>query len=233
MIELIETAGGEAVVFPLLEICEPTDSEQIEQRVGALPTYNLAIFISPTAVERGLKRVFARGDWPKKLRIAAVGQGTARKLHASGFQNITVPADKADSEALLALPEMSQVSDKRIIIFRGEGGRELLAETLRQRGAEVDYAECYRRAKPDLTTVPLLATSLPHLHAITVTSTESLTNLFELVTPENARLLMNIPMFVSHQRIADAARHGGISQVMLGEGGDAALAEAMVKFFQS
>ena len=89
-----------------------------------------------------------RRSWPARLRAFAPGPGTAAALAAAGIHDVTIPATTFDSEGLLALPALSQVAGKRIAIFRGEGGRDLLGDTLRARGALVDYVDCYRRAAP-------------------------------------------------------------------------------------
>ena len=234
MIDLIRVSGGEAVVFPAIEILDPVDLTDLNQQIDRLHTFDWAIFISPTAVQRGMKLVLARRQWPARPAIAAVGLGSARALEACGFQHVLAPSGQSDSEALLALPELNQVSGKRIVIFRGEGGRELLAETLRQRGAEVVYAECYRRAKPAASFAAVIDAHLrTPLSAITITSTEALNNLLDVAGPENQPVLAGIPFFVSHQRIAESARQRGIQTVITAEGGDAGLMEGMVKFFSS
>lgn len=234
LIDLIRTSGGEAVVFPAIEILDPVDSAGLNQQIDRLHTFDWAIFISPTAVQRGMKQVLARRQWPARLAVAAVGPGSARALEALGFQHVIAPASHSDSEALLALPELNQVSGKCIVIFRGEGGRELLAEKLRQRGAEVVYAECYRRAKPAASFAPIIDAHLrTPLSAITITSIEALNNLLEIAGADIQPVLTGIPFFVPHPRIAEHARQRGIRTVIPSTAGDAGLVEAMVKFFSS
>jgi uroporphyrinogen-III synthase len=234
LIELIRTAGGQGVPFPTIEIKEPTNRVRLDELIQQLDTFDLAIFISPTAVSRGLASVLACREWPPGLKLAAVGQGSARALAARGFQGTLAPAGRADSEALLGLPEMTQVSGRRIIIFRGEGGREMLAETLRQRGATVEYAECYRRAKPDVPFSSLLAaTQETPPDCVIITSSESLNNLFEMADATGRAQLMKIPFFVPHERIAKAASQCGIQTAITTTGGDAGIVEGMIRFFQS
>lgn len=221
-------------MFPAIEILDPPDQTSLNKQIGQLHAFDLAIFISPNAVKRGIKQIRTRREWPARLPIAAIGPGSARALEAFGFQRIIAPTGPSDSEALLALPELNQVSGKRVVIFRGEGGREMLAETLRQRGAEVAYAECYRRAKPQASLAPILdAHQQTPLSAITITSTEVLDNLFDIAGEANQPVLASIPFFVPHQRIAESARQRGIQTVITTAGGDAGLAEGMVKFFSS
>lgn len=231
---MIQQAGGEAILLPLMEIRDPSNPEDLEKQIARLPTYDMAIFISPTSAERGLKHVLAHGTWPENLIVAAIGQGTARKLAAYGLESILAPAGRADSEALLALTEMHHVSGKRIVIFRGEGGREVLANSLRQRGAEVEYAECYRRAKPESLHSPVLGShQLDSLDGIIITSSEGLNNLVELAAGKWLMSIKTTPMFVPHERIAHAARQKGMTKVVITESGDAGMLQGMVKFFQS
>lgn len=90
----------------------------------------------------------ARRQLPASLRIAAIGKGSAKVLAQYGVQNVITPKQKFDSEALLELPELQAITGKRIVIFRGDGGRELLDDELARRGARYEYAECYRHQKP-------------------------------------------------------------------------------------
>src|SRR3989344_3038926 len=141
---LIEGEGGEVIRFPVIEIAEPKDPQALLAVIDRLDQFGLAIFISPNAVNRAMNLILARrGAWPRNVRIACVGRGSARELNLVGAGNVIAPAGRFDSEALLALPELQQVTGNRIVIFRGEGGRELLGDTLKARGADIEYAECY------------------------------------------------------------------------------------------
>ena len=97
--------------------------------------------------------------FPPSLTAVAVGQGTRNALGHFGIDNVIVPSARFDSEALLELRELREVTGKRFVIFRGDSGRELLGETLLKRGATVTYVECYRRVKPEADTAPLLRAS--------------------------------------------------------------------------
>jgi len=118
------------------------------------------------------------GALPPKLKIATVGQGSAKALRESGVANVIAPAERFDSEGLLALPELQDVAGWRVMIFRGDGGRELLGDTLRARGATVEYAACYQRSKPQHD-ASVLPDSAPD--AITVTSSEALGYLWQML----------------------------------------------------
>src|SRR6185295_3375161 len=87
-------------------------------------------------------------NWPERLAVLAPGPGTAEALAATGIAGARVPATTFDSDGLLRLPELADVRGKLVLILRGDGGREQLAEALRSRGARVDTIACYRRARP-------------------------------------------------------------------------------------
>ena len=133
--EAIAAAGGVPLLFPLLEILPPRDPGALVASAADLPGCALAIFISPNAVDHALPAILASGPWPAGVIPAAVGPGTVKALAAQGVTGCIAPRERFDSEALLALPQLasSQISGRRIVIFRGDGGRELLADTLRAR----------------------------------------------------------------------------------------------------
>lgn len=229
---LVKDAGGRAIVFPALEIVDPVDSRALRALIDQLERFDLAVFISPTAVSRGIEFVRARRELPDRMRIAAIGKGSARELEARGIADVVVPADGADSEAFLAIPDFQDMHGRSVIVFRGAGGRELLADTLRRRGATVEYAECYRRAKPAGDAQMLLrAWGRGDINAITVTSREALDNLFEMVGTLGRHWLRKTPMFVPHERIAQAARGLGIAAVTVTPAGDESLIEALIRYF--
>jgi uroporphyrinogen-III synthase len=210
--QLVQNAGGAAILFPLLAIDEPRHPQPAIEIARALDRYDLAIFISANAVEHGLRYVDAHGHWPQSLRIAAVGAATARALQEHHRPAAIVPADGYNSEALLAHPELQNMHGKRVVIFRGEGGRELLGDTLKQRGAQVDYAEVYRRTKPPVDSQVLLdAWQRSGIDAIVVTSNESLQNLFDLVGPVGQAYLQRTQLVVMSERAAELARQLGVT----------------------
>lgn len=221
----VEQAGGKAILFPLLEISPVNDPQSLHAQVQRLNEFNLAIFISPNAVLYGMEAIRAAGALPASLKIATVGQGSAMALKKLGVQKIIAPHDRFDSEALLALPELQQVAGWRVMIFRGDGGRELLGDTLCMHGAIVEYAECYRRGKPQSDAAELLAA---HPHAITVTSSEALGHLREMIGKSGADELISVPLFAPHARIAGAARQMGWRTVVQTAGGDDGLLEGLV-----
>lgn len=217
LMQRIEQAGGAALLFPLLDISPSPNQAELGSQVARLAGCNLAVFISPNAVSYGMAAIRAAGDIPSGLRFAAVGQGSARALRAQGVDTVIAPRERFDSEALLALPELQQVGGWRVMVFRGNGGRELLGDTLRQRGAEVEYAECYVRSKPKLDVEELLDAGPD---ALTLTSSEALEYLWEMADDASRVKLAALPLFAPHQRIAEAARSLGWRKAIATAGGD-------------
>ena len=229
--DAVRAAGGEPIIFPVLAIADPEDTAPLLARLRDLPAYNLAIFISPNATHRAMTLIQAQGGWPADLSAATVGPASAKALRDYGVTRVLVPAGPFDSEHLLALPELQNMQGKRVIIFRGQGGRELLAETLRGRGAQVDYAECYRRVLPHIDAQPLRdAGARGTIDAIVATSSEGLRNLHAMLGPESRSWLLPIPLFLPHARIADQARGLGHSRIVATGPGDDGLLSALGAF---
>lgn len=227
---LIEAAGGEAIRFPTLEIAAPRDTAALERRLAALDDFDLAIFISPNAVTHALPLLRARGGWPARVAVAAIGRGTAQALTQAGIQNVIAPADGADTEALLAVPPLRRVAGKRIVIFRGEGGRALLGDTLAARGARVEFAECYRRVRPTADAAPLGARlRAGGIDIVTATSVESLHNLHDMLDAAARERLRHTPIVVVGHRQAEAARALGVLSApqMAHTASDAAILDAI------
>ncbi len=240
----IEQAGGIPLLFPLLDIAAVQDTRVLSEQISRLGQFDLAIFISPNAVHYGMAAIRAAGvtlpaslslnvgrasarhvGLKPDLQIATVGQGSAKALRESGVTNVIVPTERFDSEGLLALPELQDVTGWRVMIFRGDGGRELLGDTLRARGATVEYAACYQRSKPQHDAGVLLA-SAPD--AITVTSSEALGYLCQMLDDSAQAILCDTPLFVPHQRIADLAHRQGWRKVHLTGSGDEGLISALM-----
>lgn len=210
--EAIGAAGGKAVPFPALEIADPPDLAALDALLDELDRFDIAIFISANAVEKAMPRILARGEFPSHIQIAAVGEKTAQALSAYNLPVMLRPRENYDSEGLLALSELHAVRGKRIVIFRGVGGRELLAEVLQARGAEVAYAECYQRARPALD-----GSDLPQqgIDIAVVTSNEGLENLFAMVGAAARPWLCATPMVVMSERMRDCARARGVTAPVL------------------
>lgn len=233
---LIAEQGGRPLRLPLIDIAAAADPAPLLAAVDTLANAALAVFISANAVAYSLPTLLAERAWPVGVVAAAVGAGTAAALRRAGIAEVAVPKERFDSEALLELPALQaeRLAGRQVLIFRGDGGRELIAETLRQRGATVDYVTCYRRLLPADGLAPLLAAwAAGEVDALTVSSSEGLRNLHQMLA-EQAGLdsaarqnaehrLRALPTFVPHPRIAEEAERLGHSTVILTGPADAGL----------
>jgi len=208
---LIAAAGAGVIHFPVLEIVPLSPDNAGADIIEQLDTADIAIFISANAVEQADIRVRQQlGQWPAQLQLAVVGRSSAQALARAGLRVDICPEHGFNSEALLALPAMQQVRDKRIVIFRGQGGREKLAAELRQRGARVDYVEVYRRQRPKGDLSPLRQDGqLGRISAIIIASNESLQNLYDLAGTADRDWLLNTPLAVISRRCAELAQQLG------------------------
>lgn len=221
----IAQAGGVPLLFPLLDIAEVQDTRELHEQISRLSQFDLAIFISPNAVQYGLAAIRKAGVIPASLRIATVGQGSAKALRDAGIADVIAPTERFDSEGLLALPELQSISGWKVIIFRGDGGRELLGDTLKERGATVEYAACYQRSKPQQEGGMLVAA---RPDAISVTSSEALRYLWQMLDDQAKDALRGTPIFLPHARIAELAHEQGWLKVHLTASGDDGLLSALI-----
>jgi uroporphyrinogen-III synthase len=232
LVDLIRARGGEPIVFPVLEIRDVEDLRPLNALVDRLDGFDLAVFISPNAVNKAMNLVTARRQWPAKLAAATIGRSSERELARYGVGDIIAPQGRFDSEALLELLPAGRVAGRRVVIFRGDGGRELLGDTLAARGATVEYAECYRRGRPDADVGPLLkAWARGDIDAVTVSSSEGLANLYDMVGKLGQQWLKRTPVFAPHARIAAKARGLGLERIIETGPADEGLVAGLEGFF--
>lgn len=232
--DLIRTANGEAILFPTVLI-RPSARAAEAQAYLAKP-WDILIFISRNAVNFALE-LFPGGQLPPPPpagpMVAAVGAATATALRDAGRPPNLIPGQRFDSEGLLELPELVHVSGQRILIVRGEGGRPMLGDTLRQRGAEVVYAEVYRRGLPESDARDQLPLWHDKLRMLTATSDEVLHNLCRLVPESELPWLRALPLAVYSGRTAASAMELGFRTVAVAsESSDPALLDALCRLTQ-
>lgn len=216
--ELIEKNGGKAIRYPVIEIVPIDDLSSVHSIIEQLDSYDMAIFISANAVHHALRVVGGKRDFPENVKLVAIGNATRKALEEAGLTVSIVPTHQFDSEALLALPQMMQVKGKRILIFRGKGGRELLKDTLQSRGAHIDYAELYRRTLPAFKVEELgQYWEQNAIDIVTVTSNQALDNLFEIIGKTSKDDLLKTPLVVISQRMLQHAREKGFQKIMVAE----------------
>lgn len=219
--------GGSTIPFPLLAIAELDDYQAFEQQLSRINTTDWAIFISSNAVDYTMPRLIKKfGKIPEHLKFAAIGHQTAKALAQYGAHEVLVPHTRFDSETLLALPELQDVSTKTIAIFRGVGGRELMAETLKARGANVYFAESYRRVNPQQNAELLAAQWRQNkLDAVIVTSSEAMRYLLQM--SQHAEWLTHVTLCVNHERIAEQPRQLGLKVLVANAPGDEAMLQCL------
>lgn len=228
--QILSALGATPIIVPAIIILPPDDTMALERVHASLSSYDIAIFVSANAVEYGVPDP---RRWPPHLRAFAPGPGTAAALAAVGLNDPMIPASSFDSEGLLALPELNAVSGKRVLILRGEGGRKLLGDTLRSRGAVVEYVDCYRRAVPQTGAEglsELLAAG--RADALTLTSSEGLDNLCAMLGADALHALQALPTFAPHPRIVEHARTRGFCAIATG-GSDAGLVAGLLEWFSA
>jgi uroporphyrinogen-III synthase len=172
------------------------------------------------------------GGWPAGLALAAVGPGTAREIvRQLGREPQICPAKGGGSEALLAEPALQDIRGRHILLVRGTGGREILAQTLAERGAEVEHAIVYRRQPPENAAPLNAALRAGEIDLIVITSSEALDNLVRLTEPALRETLLGLPLLVTHPRQAERARALGFrhDSILAPEGSDAAIIDAITR----
>lgn len=224
--------GAIPVLFPVLAIEGIADERPLVELARRLDDYDFAVFVSPNAVAWALDVILSHRKWPPALRAVTLGRSSQQELEARGIRDALVPATRFDSEALIELPELQQVRGRRVVIFRGDGGRELLGDTLLERGASVEYATCYKRGRPAADPAPLLRLwEQGQLDAVTLTSSEGVRNLWEMVGRLGQAWLKKTPVFVPHQRIAEQAEVLGLREIVATGPGDDGLMAGLLEYF--
>ena len=210
-------AGIHSASLPLLAI-EPL-AVTAEQRaiMGELDEYRAVVVVSKPAARLGLELLDRYGPQRSTGSLwFSVGAATGTILKDHGL-DVSWPDHGDDSEALLALPRLAEALDvaaPKVLILRGEGGREHIAETLRRRGTQVDMLELYRRRLPDYPPGALIDTlRSERLNAVVVSSGQGLTSLHELAGPDWP-LLRELPLFVPSPRVAEMAAALGAQTIV-------------------
>jgi uroporphyrinogen-III synthase len=239
----VAALGRTPVVLPLLEISPLPDESQLIDTLSMLDRYALVAFVSPNAVDHAFAHL---PRWPDGVDIAVVGEGSRQALARHGVTDACVrihaPIDPAhsDSEGLLQALDRASLAGRRVLVVRGETGRELLPDALRAAGAQVDTVAAYRRALPRLTPelAGLLRALLAGQNDWIMTSSEALRGLVGLVRElgsagthdADMEKLQQQRLIVPHARIADTARALGFTELTLTGSGDDRLLAALQSY---
>lgn len=232
----VEALGRNAVVFPLLDIQPLPDQTQLRAELHDLRSYAMVAFVSPNAIDFAFSVLPA---WPEQVVIAVVGEGSRQALAAHGVTDanavIISPKDKnrTDSQTLLEVLDIDALRSKRVLIVRGETGRELLADALRAHGVEVTQLAAYRRSAPVLDDAgrSQLLRLLDAQGDWVITSSEALNILVrmvgEIANQTGVAKMQRQHLIVPHVRIAETARMLGFDNITQTTSGDESLLAAL------
>lgn len=225
----LRAEGFDAVALPLIEIVPTPDRAAVESVWRTLASRALVVFVSPGAVDAFFAARPPDGAWPAVLPAGSVGPGTTQALRARGVGSVVEPpaaSTQFDSEALWAQLESRDWRGARALIVRGDGGREWLAERLRERGAEVELLAAYARRAPPLDAGVLgPAIRAPHAHAWLFSSSQAIDHL-EAALPAATDLSRGRAV-ATHPRIAERARRLGLGDVREARASFDAVAQAL------
>ncbi len=231
----IESRGGIAIRAPMVVIAGLDDASAARRVAASLGAEDIAIFVSRNAVQFGLALLESARVALDTQPVFAVGLGTAAELARHGITRAQAPASEFSSEGLLKLDGLaeSRVKGRRIVIFRGLGGREHLAKTLERRGAEVVYCECYERRKPDVALGAELKRNEIKVPDIGLaTSVEALDNLAEKIEDEGIDHLFDMQMLVVGSRVGQEVESLGFTHrpLVVENPSDASILKRLVKW---
>jgi uroporphyrinogen-III synthase len=232
----VAALGRTPLILPLLEISPLPDAAPLRAALARLRDYALVAFVSPNAVDAAFAHI---EQWPPEVALAVVGEGSRAALARHGIDGddyrVYVPVDPArsDSEHLLQALDLAALAGRKVLVVRGETGREVLPDALRAARVDVETVAAYRRAVPGLT--PDLAASLRALLAgpndWIITSSEALRGLAGLVGQlDDGASVANLQrqrLIVPHARIAETASALGFTAVTLTGSGDERLLAAL------
>lgn len=212
--DLIREKGGEALLLPTIEFAPPPDEAAFRAGIAAIGEQDWVIFVSQQAVRASVSAI--RAAWPvlpAKTQFAAVGAITAAALHDAGYHAL-YPEHDWSSEALVAMPALQNLLDKKVAIVRGEGGRDILETELAARGALITSIVAYERALPALPPGMVLKSIVnAHIDAIVCASFESVRNLKTLVGDAGWPHIENVPLIVVSERIKTLAQALGFQTI--------------------
>lgn len=204
---ILEQAGYKVIGFPTIAINAASPTPFLKELDKNITQYDIALFVSRNAVDYAFKHLNI-DTLPASLQLGVIGKGTWQALKNMGIDSKIIPADNFNSEGLLASQSLQQVAGKRIIIFRGQQGRNLLGDTLKQRDASVEYSEVYRRELPRHPKhfyTGITGGKRPDLAIFT--SAEGLKNCFSLLNQKQAQELRTIPWLLISERMRETARN--------------------------
>lgn len=223
LVSRLRALGQVAYSFPLIEFSPGRQLDKLPGMLASLSEGDLVFLLSQHVIHFSHPQLSQNGmSWPASLAWFAIGRTTALAFHTVSHLPVRYPQDRETTEVLLQLPELKNVAGKRALILRGNGGRELLGETLAERGAEVTFCECYQRnARIYDGTEEAFRWRERGISTLVVTSGEMLQQLYALI-PEWYRKnwLLHCRLLVVSERLADLARELGWQDIRVADNAD-------------
>lgn len=218
--------GVTTIYHPLLDIIP---GSELKDLATILQQHDLVIAVSQHAVEQSHLYLQAhQQSWPTTCRYVAIGQKTAQSLSKVTGQTVNYPS-VSDSEHFLALDEFRSIAQSKVVILRGNGGRELIYDTLTHLGAKVSYKEVYRRVeRPFDAQACLTQWQKAQVDTMIVTSSQQLTYFVSQFGSQLSEWIKQLHLLVPSDRTAQEARlMGFIDVIATGSASNSALVAAL------
>ena len=200
LLQQLNELGATPIVFPCIEIIAVDCTNELAALPVELNQIDLFIFISSNAVQHAFAQIpHIHQPATPNTAFASIGQATAQKLHELGVAQVIAPDQGFDSESLLALPTMSNLRDKTVLIVKGAGGRTKLIDTLRSRGAAAYSLDVYRRQIPTEVNLEALQSTAD---VILFSSSESVENMLKIIPVHQHQRVLHSQTITGHARIA-------------------------------
>ena len=211
-------AGHQPVTSPLLSFVEGSELGRLTALLTPLCSEDYVIAVSVQAVNFTHTALQQQGiTWPDAHYIA-VGEATGNAFAAVGVLNAAVPDDPR-SEGIIALPGLDELAGRRVVILRGDGGRHMIAPTLTDRGASVDYCEVYKREYSSDPQGELVKSwQSQGVDSIIITSGGLLSHIVQLATASAKDWLLSRLLIVPSIRVVLEAKELGFTQIINAEG---------------
>lgn len=223
LVTRLRKLGYSAYHSPLIEFSPGGELARLPSMLAALRPGDLLFALSRHAIDYADPQLTRSGaNWPQNPSYYAVGRTTALALHKVSARHVAYPLERETSENLLQLPELQYVNGKHALLLRGNGGRELLGNTLTERGAKVNYCECYQRS-------PVHYDGLEQsrhwqqagIDTLVITSGEMLQRIYTLVPDYyRASWLLDCQLIVVSERLAARARQFGWRHIRIADNAD-------------
>lgn len=223
LVNRLQSMGKTAWSLPLIEFTSGRDLHRLPQKLASLNEGDLLIALSQHAIHFAHHFLLHNGiTWPPQLNYYAIGHTTALTMQKTMGYPVKYPHQHQSSETLIQLPTLNQVAGKQVLILRGNCGRELLMQTLSERGAQVSVCECYQRCVKQYDGVNQAGLwRARNINTLVVTSGEMLQQLYHLFSQsDREQWLIHCQLVVASERLANLAKTLGWQTIMVADGAD-------------